>query len=112
MLRITVSNELETTRFKLEGKLAHKWVAEAKRAWIAWLELRTESKLLIDLCDVSFVDGPGEQLLSEMHRAGASLVGSSPMIKALIEGIAVGTQSSRVKPSAFAVYSRCCLDCS
>ena len=35
MLRITVLNDPEATRLKLEGKLAHEWVREAELAWAA-----------------------------------------------------------------------------
>jgi anti-anti-sigma regulatory factor len=87
MLRISVLNGSGTTRFKLEGKLAHEWVREAEVAWTAHAALNGKKKVIVDLYDVCFVDEAGQQLLVEMHRAGGKLVGSGPMMSALIEEI-------------------------
>jgi anti-anti-sigma regulatory factor len=87
MLRISVENGPLTTRFKLEGKLAHEWVSEAEKAWVDLRARHGKKKVIIDLFDVSFVDDLGHQLLGEMQSAGAQLIGSGPMISALIEEI-------------------------
>ena len=87
MLRISVQNGPLTTRFKLEGKLAHEWVVEAEKAWSALTKTNGQKKVIVDLFDVEFVDDLGMQLLSQMNHAGAELVGSGPMISAVIEQI-------------------------
>jgi len=87
MLRITVLNDPEGTRFKLEGKLAQAWVREAEKAWVALSAINGKKKVIVDLFGVTFVDDFGRQLLTEMCHAGAELVGSGPMMAALIEQI-------------------------
>jgi len=87
MLRISVLNGSGTTRFKLEGKLAHEWVYEAEKAWAAHAALNGKNKVIVDLYDVCFVDDAGRQLLAEIHNAGGKLVGSGPMMSALIDEI-------------------------
>ena len=87
MLRISVQNGPLTTRFKLEGKLAHEWVTEAEKAWSALANINGQKKVIVDLFDVEFVDDMGKQLLAQMNHTGAELVGSGPMISALIEEI-------------------------
>lgn|SRR5690242_21832909 len=88
MLRITVLNDdFRTTRFKLEGKLAHEWVSEAKETWKALPRSGVTEQLVVDLLGVSFVDDRGKELLAEMHRAGAELVGAGPLISQLIAEI-------------------------
>jgi|SRR5215467_2820824 len=87
MLRISVQSGPLTTRFKLEGKLAHEWVSEAEKAWIELTTSNGKKKLIVDLFDVEFVDDAGSRLLAEMHHAGARLVGSGPLISALIQEI-------------------------
>jgi anti-anti-sigma regulatory factor len=87
MLRISVLNGSDTTRFKLEGKLAHEWVREAEVAWTAHMALNGDKQVVVDLYDVCFVDDAGRQLLVEMHAAGAKLVGSGPMMSVLIDEI-------------------------
>jgi anti-anti-sigma regulatory factor len=87
MLRISVLNGSDTTRFKLEGKLAHEWVREAEVAWTAHMARKGNKEVVVDLYDVCFVDNAGRQLLVEMHVAGAKLVGSGPMMSVLIDEI-------------------------
>lgn len=84
MLRISVLNGSQAVRLKLEGKLAHEWVAEAQKAWTALVDLAGKKKVVVDLADVSFVDDPGKELLSLFHQCGSELVGSGPMIVAII----------------------------
>jgi anti-anti-sigma regulatory factor len=87
MLRISVLNDRDETRLKLEGKLAHEWVAEAQKAWSALIGLHGHTEIVVDLQDVSFVDDPGQQLLAAMRHAGARLAGYGPMMSALIDEI-------------------------
>jgi anti-anti-sigma regulatory factor len=87
MLRISVLNGSQSARLKLEGKLAHEWVAEAQKAWAALIDIAGKKKVIVDLADISFVDDHGKELLTLIHRAGNELVGSGPMVTALIEEI-------------------------
>jgi anti-anti-sigma regulatory factor len=72
---------------KLEGKLAHEWVEEARKAWVAMATLGGKTGIVVDLFAVSFVDDAGHQLLAEMCHADAELVGSGPLMSALIDEI-------------------------
>lgn len=87
MLRISVLNTPGTTQLKLEGKLAHEWVAEATKVWAALVAMNVNARIVVDLLNVSFVDDAGHQLLADMRHAGAELIGCGPMISALIEEI-------------------------
>jgi anti-anti-sigma regulatory factor len=87
MLRISVLNGPQSARLKLEGKLAHEWVAEAQKAWATLIDIAGKKKVILELADVSFVDDHGKELLTLIHRAGTELVGSGPMVTALIEEI-------------------------
>lgn len=87
MLRVTVQNDEQGATFKLEGKLAHEWVAEAEKAWLAFRETPRQERIVVDLCSVSFVDEAGRDLLARMHATGAKLVGTGLMTSALIEEI-------------------------
>ena len=87
MLRITVMNEPGITRMKLEGKLAHEWVDEARNAWAKLSEANGETEIVVDLLSVSFVDEAGHGLLTDIRRAGAELMGSGPLMSALIDEI-------------------------
>jgi anti-anti-sigma regulatory factor len=86
MLRISVMNETGITRMKLEGKLANEWVREARDVWETVSEM-SSGEIIVDLLDVSFVDDAGHQLLADMRHVGAELIGSGPLITALIDEI-------------------------
>jgi len=87
MLRITIQEDERTAAFKLEGKLANEWVAEAQKAWLEFASLPRQQRIVVDLCGVSFVDDAGRDLLGRMHADGARLIGTGPMSSALIEEI-------------------------
>jgi outer membrane protein TolC len=101
MLRISVLNDPSVTRFKLEGKLAHEWVAVAEKAWLALLNISPRSPVVVDLNSVSFVDDPGRDLLAQFHSAGATLVGTGPWIGALIEEITENGSDGRFRPGTW-----------
>ena len=87
MLRISVVDAPQTTRLKLEGKLAHEWVSETETVWTVLVGTSQSKRLIVDLADVSFVDNAGKELLSRISQAGCELIGSGPMMAALIEEI-------------------------
>jgi anti-anti-sigma regulatory factor len=87
MLRISVLNEPGITRLKVEGKLAHEWVEEARKAWGTLGAMNGHTDVIVDLLGVSFVDDAGHQLLADMRHMGAELIGSGPLMSALIDEI-------------------------
>jgi anti-anti-sigma regulatory factor len=87
MLRISVMNEPGLIRMKLEGKLAHEWVDEARNVWAALSMANGKTEIVIDLLNVCFVDEAGHRLLSDIRRTGAELMGSGPLMSALIDEI-------------------------
>ena len=72
---------------KLEGKLAHEWVDEARNAWVTLSKANGETEIVVDLLNVSFVDDAGHGLLTDIRHAGAELMGSGPLMSALIDEI-------------------------
>lgn len=91
ILRISIFDWPRETRLLLEGRLAHEWVREAEKAWDSLPVTGGEKHVVIDLCGVSFVDREGERLLEKFSAAGAILIGSSPLIRGLIDEIKART---------------------
>lgn len=87
MLRITVMADDRGAIFKIEGKLSNEWVSEAEKAWAAFSNAQTHKRVVVDVCSVSFVDDVGRDLLTRMHSSGAKLVGTGPMMGALLDEI-------------------------
>lgn len=71
MLRITVENHQRPVTFCLAGKLAGPWVDELQQAWNSVLREGSTGKIAVDLCNVTFVDEKGKQLLASMLDEGA-----------------------------------------
>jgi hypothetical protein len=68
VLRITIDDEANPVRLKLEGRIVGPWVAELDRAWLSLRPSLGERKLSVDLCDVSYIDREGRRVLAEMYR--------------------------------------------
>jgi hypothetical protein len=68
VLRITIDDEANPVRLKLEGRIVGPWVAELDRTWQLLGPSLGERKLRVDLCDVSYIDREGRRILAEMYR--------------------------------------------
>jgi anti-anti-sigma regulatory factor len=97
MMKITFSNGCESAVLKLEGRLAGPWVDELEKTWHAAAPASTASHLVLDLCEVTFVDAGGRKLLGEMHDAGVELVGEGIMTQYMIEAIKHGHNGHKNK---------------
>jgi ABC-type transporter Mla MlaB component len=86
MLRVTVNKKDSFETWELEGKLSGEWVAELEKFW---KEHSPEAgvTVLVHLKAVSYVDGAGKQLLSEMHESGVEIKGCGCMARAVVEDI-------------------------
>jgi hypothetical protein len=90
MLRITVNNDVGVTRIKIEGRLMGAWVRELEDCWRQATTVQPPPRILVELTDVSFVDGEGEALLKLMAATGVELIAMDMLMKALVEEITEG----------------------
>jgi hypothetical protein len=82
MLRITASGLDPSCRIiKLEGKLLQAWVDEVRRLFVTADDGLAPS---LDLSDVSFVDGPGAELLQQLVQQGVRIHSCSPFVAELL----------------------------
>jgi anti-anti-sigma regulatory factor len=87
MLRIHIEEQCKSVTIRLEGRLSGPWVEELDRCWQHTLASPTNKTLVVALEAVTYVDGAGEQLLREMHKAGATLIGKEMWSRHLVEQI-------------------------
>ncbi len=66
MLKITRETTDPDTRLYLEGQIAGRWVDELRKACDEVLRAGS-GRLVLDLQDVSFIDGAGLQLFRELR---------------------------------------------
>jgi anti-anti-sigma regulatory factor len=83
MLRITVIERPDELTFQLEGRLAGPWVGELEKCWHGAAAERARRNVRIELESVSFIDANGKQLLKTLHGAGANLIASCCLMKAV-----------------------------
>jgi hypothetical protein len=94
MLRITVHNDNGATCLKIEGRLMGAWVRELESCWRQAMTGQPPPRILVELTDVSFVDGEGGELLKLMAAAGAELIAKDVLMKALVEEITEGGRNN------------------
>ncbi len=71
---------------KIEGKIAGLQVPELHRAWQSLTPSLGQKKLLVDLRDVTHVDGTGRNLLADIHaKTGAEFLADTPLTKYFAE---------------------------
>jgi len=87
MLKITTANSINAATLKLEGRLAGPWVSELERSWRAVKDGSRDKPVLVDLCEVAFVDAEGRKLLSRMYEQGARLRTFGCMAKGIVDEI-------------------------
>ncbi len=88
MLRITVHEEPDQVRLKLEGNLAGPWVAELEDAWRAAQPGLAGRSLSVDVAAVGYVDSAGKYLLALLRRSGAHVMASGTVMTELVRTIA------------------------
>jgi ABC-type transporter Mla MlaB component len=84
MLRITVHTNADPWTLQLEGKLAGPWVREAEDCWRQTWADRHEALFRLDLTGVTTVDAAGKAFLASAHAAGAELVASGCLMRAIV----------------------------
>lgn len=87
MLKITIHNSTNAATLNLEGRLAGPWVEELERSWRAVKDDSPEKPVIVDLCEVTFVDAEGRKLLSTIYEQGARLRTFGCMAKGIVEEI-------------------------
>ena len=87
MLRITHAGTETEQRWTLSGQLTLPWVAELRECWGHGRLGRINSRLIVDLSDVTFIDESGEKLLSEMRREGAEFVAAGVDTRYLLKNL-------------------------
>ncbi len=87
MLKITIYNSTNAATLNLEGRLAGPWVEELERSWRAVKDNSPEKPVIVDLCEVTFVDAEGRKLLSSMYEQGGRLRTFGCMAKGIVDEI-------------------------
>jgi len=66
-LRITIQQDANTARIKLEGRIAGPWATELRSAWEKWAPSLGQRKLSLDLRNTTYADALGIRVLREIY---------------------------------------------
>ena len=69
------------------GQLAGPWVAELRSNWDQVRDRSGSRRYVIDLSDVTLIDGSGEGLLGELRNEGAEFVAKGVYTKHILENL-------------------------
>ena len=75
---------------KLEGRVAGPWIGELRRTWHSLAPSLTSKHVCVDLCEATFVDAAGMNLLINIRKSGAGFRADTPMTKYWVEEIERG----------------------
>ena len=87
MLRITVQDEPDQVRLKLEGNLAGLWVAEVEDAWRAAQPALAGRSVSLDVTAVECVDSAGKYLLALLRQRGVHVMASGMVMTEILRTI-------------------------
>ena len=74
VLRITITDFPDEQRWSLEGRLVGPWAAELSSQWREKRQERNGRKCIVELSNVTFIDGIGETALAEIMTQGAEII--------------------------------------
>ncbi len=74
MLRVEIHDASNATWFMVEGRFVGVFAEETRTVVV---RCKLKSKLVVDLSDMTFADGAGEEVLLWLGRIGAQFVGNS-----------------------------------
>jgi anti-anti-sigma regulatory factor len=106
VLRIQRSDaNAHTVTLVLQGRIVAEWADLLERECAELM--RSKSRVVLDLSEVVFIGRYGVEALGRLARAGARVIGCTPLVAAMLEqeGIAV-RRLSRVAQDVSATQSR------
>jgi hypothetical protein len=77
MLRFSYYRSDDDEQWNLFGQLSGPWADELRSVWQRLRRGARRAHAVVNLKEVTLIDGTGEQLLAEMRREGADLVAAA-----------------------------------
>ncbi len=97
MLKISIVDTPTENRIILAGKLVGPWIEELHRVWEHAYQERGNRRSVVDLNDVTLIDGSADGLLLTMLKQGAELVAKGIQNQWLIQALKDGKNRVSVR---------------
>ena len=97
MLKITITDLSDEQRWSLQGQLVGQWAAELKSTWSEARHAGDTRRRIVELIEMTSIDGNGEAVLAEIMSQGAEFIASDVYTKHLLRNMRGELKRSRMK---------------
>ena len=97
MLKITITDLSDEQRWSLQGQLVGQWAAELKSTWREARHAGDTRRRIVELIEMTSIDGNGEAVLAEIMSQGAEFIASDVYTKHLLRNLRSELKRSRMK---------------
>ena len=97
MLKLTIIELSDQQRWSLQGRLIGPWAAEIKSRWREARHVGDTRRRIVELIEVTSIDGDGEAVLMEIMSQGAEFIASDVYTKHLLRNLRNELERSRMK---------------
>jgi len=97
VLKITITDLPAEQRWSLQGQLAGQWAAELQSTWREARRAEDTRRRIVELIEVTFIDGNGEAVLAEIMSQGAEFVAGDVYTKHLLRNMRSELKRNRMK---------------
>jgi anti-anti-sigma regulatory factor len=87
MLRTMITETPFEQKWVLQGRLTGQWAIDLRRRWNETMSARQGRRCVVDLEDITAVDGEGEKLLKQILCEGVLIIVSRAYMKHVVEGL-------------------------
>jgi hypothetical protein len=104
VLRITIIETPCERKWVLQGRLIGPWAAELRTSWKQAHCGHNGQSCVVDLSDVTFIDGGGEKVLAKMMKEGAHFIVSGVYARHVVENLEHGRKGRSLKTFFLLVF--------
>ena len=97
MLKIVITDLFDEQRWSLQGQLVGQWAAELKSAWREARHAGDTRRRIVELIEMTSIDGNGEAVLAEIMSQGAEFIASDVYTKHLLRNLRSQLRRSHMK---------------
>lgn len=97
MLRITIIETPCERKWVLQGRLIGPWAEELRTSWEKAHCGSNGQSCVVDLSDVTFIDGGGEKVLAKMMKQGAHFIVSGVYARHVLENLQLRRRGRSLK---------------
>ena len=97
MLKIVITDLFDEQRWSLQGQLVGQWAAELKSTWREARHAGDSRRRIVELIEMTSIDGNGEAVLAEIMSQGAEFIASDVYTKHLLRNLRSQLKRSHMK---------------